>query len=305
MQIPSFFIVGAPKSATTAMWTYLSQHPDIFMTVVKELQFFGTDLEFGPPAKNFSTVPRTSEETQRYLSFFGGAREGQVAGEASVWYLYSKRAASEIYDFNPRAKIIMILRNPVDLLYSLHSQYLSDGNEDIEDFQEALAAEDVRRTGLRTPRAEHFRQGLYYREIVRFERLVRRYLEVFPEQQVMILLYDDIREDVSASFEKILTFLGVDGKFRPDFVPVNVNKTVRLRRLQEYLMVPGKMLTTLARLLPARARSRLRRSLMGGNTKVEPRAPLPPELRERFLGEFSDEIHALERLTGLDLDAWR
>lgn len=127
---PDFFIAGAPKCGTIAMCAYLAQNPNIFIPRNTEPNFFASDL----------TGKRTIRTEAEYLNLFrdGG---GKLCGEGSTWYLFSKRAAKEIYDFNPDAKIIIMLREPVEFLRSLHNQLLFDGNEDIEDFQEALRAE--------------------------------------------------------------------------------------------------------------------------------------------------------------------
>ena len=141
MNKPSFFIVGAPKCGTTSLCKYLEQHPDIFIPSIKELYYFCTD----------STGKKRANTLEEYLSFFEGGK-GKLCGEGSVWYLFSKEAASEIYKFNPEAKIIIMLREPVSLMYSLHSMHLANGsNEDILDFKLALEAEEDRKQGKRIP----------------------------------------------------------------------------------------------------------------------------------------------------------
>ncbi|NJL34400.1 MAG: sulfotransferase domain-containing protein [Chloroflexaceae bacterium] len=127
---PDFFIVGAPKCGTTAMTDYLNQHPDVFVPVVKEPDFFGSDL----------TGRRYTTNLHTYLALFEPGR-GKLCGEGSTAYIISKQAAQEIYNFNPEAKIIIMIRNPVDMLYSLHNQVVYTGDESIHDFALALAAE--------------------------------------------------------------------------------------------------------------------------------------------------------------------
>jgi len=143
MRTPDFFIVGAPKCGTTAMSDYLRQHPEIYMPQRKEPHFFGSDLD--------APYPYFIRDKEQYFSLFAEAKDEKRVGEASVWYLYSKRAAFEIKEFCPTASIIIMLRNPVDMIYSLHSQRLFTGNEDIPDFEEALEAEEDRKRGLRIP----------------------------------------------------------------------------------------------------------------------------------------------------------
>lgn len=125
---PSFFIVGAPKAGTTALSKYLGRHPEIFVPPRKELNYFNKGLVRVSPIKTLD----------EYLSFFAEGK-GKICGEASPVYLRTPNAAKEIHDFNPDAKIIIMLREPVSLLRSFHSQLLWNGNtEDIEDFQTAI-----------------------------------------------------------------------------------------------------------------------------------------------------------------------
>jgi len=134
MRRPNFFIVGAPKCGTSALFAYLNQHPQVFMAHLKELHFFGTDVRY--PAR---------PTLDQYLLHFAKAREELRVGEASTSYLFSQSAAQEIRAFNPAARIVIMLRNPVDMMYSLHSEMLYWLNEDIEDFEAALEAEEKRK----------------------------------------------------------------------------------------------------------------------------------------------------------------
>src|SRR5438270_13689284 len=106
---PNLFIVGAPKCGTTALNDYLAKHPEVFMAT-KEQHYFGSDLEF--QGKQTKAV--------QYFPSFSGAGQCRRRGEASVWYLFSQKAAREIHAYNPRAQVIVMLRNPVDMMYSLH-----------------------------------------------------------------------------------------------------------------------------------------------------------------------------------------
>ncbi|MGH7858384.1 MAG: sulfotransferase, partial [Candidatus Binatia bacterium] len=121
-RIPDFFIVGAPKCGTTAMNDYLAQHPDVFVPARKEMHFFGCDLVF--------TIPRITRD--EYLQAFANWRGQKRIAEASVWYLYSRTAVREIREFSPAARILVMLRQPVDMMYSLHSQRIYNGTEDLE-----------------------------------------------------------------------------------------------------------------------------------------------------------------------------
>src|SRR5262245_31385392 len=136
---PDFFIVGAPRCGTTAMFRYLSRHPEIYLPDRKEMHFFGSDLRFGPQFYR--------RNMENYLAEFA-SRNGELrAGEASVWYLFSKTAADEIRDFNPAASILIMLRQPAEMLHSLYYMFRYDRNEHLSTFEEALDAEPARKAG--------------------------------------------------------------------------------------------------------------------------------------------------------------
>lgn len=175
MSKPDFFIVGAPKCGTMSLYRHLRQHPEIFMPTTKEPHFFGRDLPILP-----HTCVRNAS---KYRELFADAGNAKRIGEASVWYLYSKQASREIHEFNPSARILISLRNPVDMLYSLHGQFLRSAREEILDFEEALAAEDDRRKGRRIPKTARFPQSLLYTQVVSFTGQVERYFEKFGRER--------------------------------------------------------------------------------------------------------------------------
>jgi len=306
MRKPDFFIVGAPKCGTTAMQYYLSQHPDIFMPEAKppyfkgkELHFFGSDLKFRRPS--------LSEED--YLSYFREAKDEKRVGEASVWYLYSKLAAIEIKECCPRASIIIMLRNPVDMIYSLHSQQVYNRNEDITSFREALQAEYERKKGLRIPKTVHLVEGLFYRETVKFSEQVKRYFDVFGRENVQIIIFDDFKADTAGVYKNTLRFLGVDDSFEPEFKVINPNKVVRSKALREFLHDPPPMARMARkigkRLVPKPLRQQIMEGLQRINIKYAPRPPMDPDLRHQLQEEFKPEVEKLSELLGRDLNFWR
>ncbi len=212
---PNFFIVGAPKCGTTALDYYLSLHPDIFVAR-KEMHHFGSDLRFGPQFFR--------RDREAYLAEFAGCKGQSCIGESSVWYLYSSRAAEEIKAFNPDAKIIIMLRDPVALLHAMYCAFRADGNEILPTFEEALAAEGQRKRGLRIGRQTYLAQALVYRSIVRFTGQVRRYFDIFGRERVKVIIYDDFNADTAGVYRRTLDFLGVSPNHPvPSFRPVNAN----------------------------------------------------------------------------------
>jgi hypothetical protein len=295
MKKPDFFIVGAPKCGTTAMHHYLGAHPEIFMPKFEETHFFCSDIKY--------KRPRISELD--YLSLFVQARDEKRVGDRSTWYLYSKKAASEIKKFCPFADIIVMLRNPVDMLYSLHSQYLYNGNEDIEDFKEALAAEGDRRQGLRIPEGSAFDGQLCYREVAKYTEQLERYFDIFGRKKVFVIIFDDFIKDTSKVYDETLQFLGVDPDFRPDFRVLNPSKRVYSKTLRRFLQNPPEIIPKFSRtVLPGMFQGKLFKLLWRMNIKHAKRQPMDPKLRKRLQNAFAPEVECLSELLGRDLTHW-
>jgi hypothetical protein len=290
---PNFFIVGAPKCGTTFMFEYLRQHPEIYFPSRKETNFFAPDL--------FSSFPRPSAE--EYLSYYRDARSETRLGDAFPLYLMSPRAPGEIHAFSPGADIIIMLRNPIDMLYSLHGQLLFVGTEDITDFEKALEAEPDRRRGRCIPPLAPAVERLFYRDYVRYAEQVKRYLDRFGKDHVYIILYDDFREDAEGTYRETLKFLRVTSDFTPHFQVINPHKTARHRTLQRILA--NRFLRSLARrILSIEARDALSNLVIRLNTKRGERAEMNPGLRKRLREEFSGEIKRLGLLLDRDLSYW-
>jgi hypothetical protein len=256
-------------------------------------------------------MPRPS--TEQYLGLFGNAQEKRRVGEASVWYLYSEAAATEIKQFCPEASIIIMLRNPADFLYSLHGQMLYTSKEDLVDFGEALNAEGDRKAGRQLPRLVTRRQVtnydpkiLYYREIATFSLQVERYLRVFGQDRVHVIVHEELKRDTASVYRRVLEFLGVDPDFRPEFPLVNVSKRVRNHPLQRVLQYPPKPFVSAARTILPRVkwRNAIKSCLYRLNSAPQQRPPLDPVLRSRLLHEFRPEVKRLSQVLGRDLTFW-
>ena len=161
-------------------------------------------------------------------------------GEASAWYLYSASAAREIEAASPEASIIVMLRNPIDVMHAQHSQLLFSHQEDVEDFEEALGLESARRDGRHLPGGTFRPENLFYRRMVGFAEQLERYFEVFGRDRVHVIIHEDLRADLRGTYRDTLRFLGVDEEFAPDFQAANVNKRVRNRRMQSLIWNPPR-----------------------------------------------------------------
>lgn len=291
---PNFFIVGAPKCGTTAVNNYLAQHPDIFMAA-KELHYFGKDLKI---------KEKISE--QDYLSYFSKANEAKIVGEASVWYLFSKCAAGEIKKFSSSAKILIILRNPVDVMHSLHSQNLYDGNEDVLDFEAAIHLDKERRQGNKLPESVDFNELPPYTDSVLFSEQVKRYFDVFGKKQVHIIVYEDLVADTKQIMKGLLEFLGVDIEKHLKFDVVNSNKEIKMFVLHQLLKKPAPLLKKVTKIiLPAKKlRHLIMMQLFKWNIRNRKRETMSGKLAQKLKQDLSKDIERLGKLIDRDLSAW-
>lgn len=290
---PDFFLVGAPKCGTTAMHAYLRRHPQVFMPAQKELHYFGSDLHGLP----------TTLRPDQHDALFEGARDADRVGVTAIWALYSREAAREIKAAHPAAGIVIMLRDPVEMMYALHSEHLYQAIEDIGRFPMALEAEAGRLSG-RSPLPACYPAALYcYRAIATFSEQVERYLAMFGRDRVHVILQEDLARDPASVIRGLLTFLDVDPDFAPEFARINVNKRVRSVIFQHLLYNPTRPTRRLLRrMFPfTAARRRLVDAAAGWNVVRTPRPPLSRDLCRRLRAEFTPEVDRLGRLLGRDL----
>jgi hypothetical protein len=294
--LPNLFILGAPKCGTTALCRYLRQHPDVFVPQ-KEMHYFGRDLVF----RNKSRI--TSEE---YLARFAVAGDERYRCDSAIWYLYSTEAAAEIAGARPDARCIVLLRRPADMVHSLHSEFLYQGDEDITDLGEALDAEDERRRGERIPATCDIPWALQYRQVARYGEQLARYQALFPPEQLLVVLYDDLAADTAGVYRDVLGYLGVDDTFQPELDVVNPNKVVRSPGLRQFLRNPPAPVRRVGRLLVRDPNSRraMGQRLVELNTEQVSRAPLDPGVRQRLDEAYADDVRRLSDQIGRDLSGW-
>ena len=301
MTKPSFFLVGAPKCGTTALCKYLAQHPDVYISTPKEVYYFDTDFRTKRYAKSLS----------EYLAYFE-AGTGKVCGEGTTSYLYSKDAAKNIYDFNPDAKIVIMLRDPVTVMHSFHSQLLFNGSsETVQAFSTAVELEAERKQGRSIPKRCETPEMLLYREVVSFSKQVKRYFDVFGRERVKVILFKDFKKDTAAAYREVLDFIGADPTFETSFIRINSNKKARSPFLQTLLKYPpakvlemGKYLLPVPQAWRRGLLEKVKASLKQMNTQKVTREPIDTELRERLRLELKPDIQALESLIDRDLSDW-
>ena len=296
---PNFFILGAPKCGTTALYKYLSHHPNIFMSRVKEPHFFARDL---------GTYPRI-KRIEDYTDLFRLAGEEHLrVGEASVYYLRSSVAISNIREFNPDARLIAMFRNPVDMVASLHAQLLYWSEETVADFEEAWRLQERRRQGFEIPRRSRGAFLLQYREVGQFGTQAERLLASFPRSQVKLILYDDFAASPQGVYDDVIAFLGLPHDGRSEFPRINENKRARLPWLRNFYRKPPLPLRRAVRrikqVIGGDAISSVKDKIVSANTAWERREPLSPAFRAELVETFRSEVDLLSRLMGRDLSHW-
>ncbi len=286
------------------MAEYLGQHPDVFMPENKDSTTFGSDLDFRHNVNHPPDKFRVAREV--FLSWYERAETEKRLGEASVAYLFSRRAAAELHELNPQSQVIVMLRNPVDMIYSLHSHFLFDLNEDIEDFEEAINAEDDRRQGRRVPPTAFVPSMLVYHDVAKYTEQLERYWQVFGRDRVHVIIFDDFREDTAQVYHKTLEFLGVDPSFEADLRVVNAAKRLRSRALADFLVNPPWPLRPVAERLSRVGwlRKAVNSALVRFNTVQQRRELMDPELRDRLNRDFQPEVEQLSEMLGRDLTHW-
>lgn len=288
---PDFFIIGAPKCGTSSLAAYLSEHPKILLSHPKEPHYFSTDMKL-------SWVSNLEDYKK---CFHYKKNDYQSIGEASVFYLFSKEAVPNILKCNPRAKFIVMIRNPIELCHSLHAQLLFDSDENESNFRKAWKLQEARSVGESVPRLCKDPSILQYRKVCSLgEQLELLYSRV-PKDNVYIILMDDLKRDVSNIYKNTLRFLGVEFDGRTEFPIVNENKIARSRFITNTIRTFAEIKLLLR--LP-RTGIRLTDRLIGINKKNQAREPLSNEMFCILADEFRDDIDKLSKLIDRDLSDW-
>jgi hypothetical protein len=294
---PDFFIVGAPKCGTTALYEYLRAHPSIFMPAHKEPHYFARDLD------GYRAI-KTRDSNARL--FAPASAQHTRIGEASVYYLRSSVAIPDIRAFRPDARIIAMFRNPVDMLHALHSQLLYVGEESVGDFERAWRLQARRSRGLDLPPGCREAFLLQFAELGRLGSQAERLLHVFPAAQVKLIRYEDLASSPRTVYEEVIGFLGLPPDGRTVFPRINGNKRARVPWAQGLLRKPPAPLRTAVRACKAVAGAdrvgALKTSLVRLNTVREARPPLSSEFRAELVEAFRDEVALLSTLLQRPLD---
>lgn len=308
---PNFFVAGAAKAGTTSIYHYLNIHPDVFMCPIKEPQHFSTDIRY----ENYSGLRRRAHRKltitkylkqsklhhvhidwvakwEDYLDLFREATTEKAIGEVSNGYLYSQVAAQNIAQKCPDAKIVIILRDPADRAFSHYKMSLRRGLETEHNFLRGVEKDyNKARKGWGVS-GLYIELGLYYEQ-------VKRFMDTFSPDRVLVLLYDEWRSDNQSALNRVFSFLGVES---PNLPPqaYNVGElTPRLPLLQVALGVTG-LRTLQSHILPDPVR-RAAKKLWYSKAEKKPGI----DDRRYLVPYFLEDTNKLEKLLGIDLSKWK
>lgn len=304
---PDFFIVGAPRCGTSALSRYLKQHPQICFSRPKEPHYFS----------NVSPECSSSEVETEYLrSFFPHYQEGYKAiGEGSVSYLYSLEAIDLILKFNPDARFIAMVRNPIDMLPSYHQRLVYVRHEDVEDFGKAWSLQEMRARGDRIPKLCCEPSILQYAQVGRLGHHVENLYRKAGEEKCLVIVFDDFVTETEAVYKDVVEFIGVDFAGPRNFKHKRESKMYKNGFLQRFLYNPPKGAEILIKWYEHSRRKqksekksrlrRLRKRLLSVNSVKGKPPPLNGEIRSVLRETFSSDIKWLEEILGRNLSHWR
>jgi hypothetical protein len=300
MTLPNFLIIGVAKSATTALWFYLKQHPEIFMSFPKEPRFFaymGQNIDFkGPGDKLYKkAIVRNLDD---YKNLFKDVNSEKAIGEASVAYFSEKHSADRIKSYIPDVKLILSLRNPVDRAFSHYLNKRRNGHECIKDFEEALKEENNRIQKNYSHTWRYIGRGFYYENI-------KYYLDKFGSEQMKIYIYDDFKKHTLLILKDIFKFIEVDDSFVPDlntrpnesFIPKN-------RIIHNILNNRWKFYKSTKKFMPKKYRIRLIKFLNKKWEENKHKPQISREVKQKLIDIFREDIIKTQNLIGKDLSMW-
>ena len=297
---PDFFVVGAAKAGTTAVYHWLRAHPGVFLPAVKEPGYFAYSGRQAAPKEgpyDPEYVRQITVDPRSYASLYEAAGS-QLTGDVSPVYLLDENAAARIAAVRPDARIIVILRNPVDRAFSQFLHHVRDSLETCLTLEDALEKENIRMR-------DGWSWGHGYATHGHYAAQVDRYLAVFPREQILFLEYRDLQIAPGACWQRVCAHLGLEhsqlvqnDRFNATNDLTQVCARPRLARLMRH---PGPTQTFLKELIPANFRSSLRRLLDG---RGRPVPVLTDDTKRSLAKRYRGERRHLEEQTGLTLSHW-
>jgi len=290
VMLPNFIVIGAAKAGTTSLHWYLTEHPQVFVTPVKDPSYFayGVDVEgrllWGEP--EFHSFPVRS--LREYERQFADADDAAAIGEVSTMYLECPQSAARIRELLPAARIICSIRHPVDRAYSDYVMYLRHRGRRFDPARDLTATSDWAR-----PDSRWMRIGRYHEQL-------SRYFDAFPRDQILVVLFDDLKRDPLRFMQDVYRFLNVDPTFVPDFATPHAPGGLPVSPTLERLFVRSGR-SGVRPWVPRPVANWVRRLRI---RTFRPTPPLPKELRNELTRHFEDDIARTSELIGRGLDHW-
>ena len=310
--LPTFIVVGANKGGTTSIYHYLKQHPEVFVSPVKEPHYFSSDIDVNLFKREFAQNKLQDVEKfvsgdmkqeyhaafirdfELYKKLFRNVTTQKAIGELSTSYLFSKVAASEIKRAIPDCKIIICLRNPVERAYSHYRMNLWTGNSNEFDFYKALV-EDFNHDPKVWGNAHLYTEiGLYFEQ-------VKRYIDTFGKNNVKIIFTEDMKKNGLQVIKELYEFIGVDGSFNPDTSKkYNEVYTPKYKNFTWLLNKTG-IRPLMKKLSPRMIKNIFVKIFYKGKGE---KSEIPVEAKEFLNSKFSEDVKKLSALLNKDLTHW-
>jgi hypothetical protein len=301
-RLPTFLLIGAAKSGTTSLYKYLKQHPQIFMSGLKEpnyLAFGDSDIAFGNPKDNKFLNRVAVKDLPSYARLFADATDERAIGEASGSSLYMPGAHRRIRQLLPAVKLIAVLRDPVERAYSQFLYYRGLGAEPVRRFERAVSLEARRVEQRWAPYWFYIANGFYHRQL-------RPFVDTFGADRIRVYLYDDLVAHPREMIADIFRFLDVDDSFHVDLATRYNVSQVSLNRIPDVLKAMTPWWRAIEPCAPRRMRDAIKtfgRDLLRRNTGRG--APMRPEFRRQLQAVFHEDTARLQDLIGRDLTPWQ
>jgi hypothetical protein len=289
--LPNFIVIGAAKAGTTALYWYLAEHPAVFMSGVKETNFFayGVDgqgrLIYGDPDVHKFPVKTLAE----YEALFADPGGAQAVGEASPIYLECPQAPGRIRALLPDVRLVCCLRHPVERAYADYLMYLWRRGRRFE------PARDL------TPDAVWARPDSRWMDVSRYHAQLARYYEIFPRDRIHVFLFDDLKRSTVDAVQGVYRFLAIDSAFVPDLETAHNVGGVPASRALESFLTNRSLRAVVEPWIPKRAADWVRRIR---TTNMRKAPPLPLELRKELTSRLHEDILSTSRLIERSLDHW-
>lgn len=309
--MPNFLIIGAQRSGTTSIYAYLKQHPQVYMSSIKEPKFFvfdGEEPNFGDSHDLEASVTRyqairnaSITNIEDYRALFRGVTNQKAIGEASPHYLYSPRAPSRIKKYVPNVKLIAILRDPVERAYSNYFLDVRQGDKQfVDNFVQSVKQETNKNIDDIWSGGIHFlRKGFYYTQLM-------RYFDIFNYNQIRVYLYEDLKNDPIGLMYDIFCFLGVDDTFVPDIsekLSTSASYVSSKKTPFNRFQTVENAMTLFKLFIPKLVRQKIKTYINFRNENfVKPK--LPKEIRKEFILIYREDILKLQDLIQRDLSKW-